>query len=1465
MASKLTPLSTSYHSFQTDQVLTEAHLNEFLNYFDDQTRLSRVMLSGVGLACGFEVRYESGNRFATNTAAISNVKANAATKKLAFRTTVSESELESETEATLKRKILLNPRIVIKQGVGVTTDGDELHLLNPNPDGGFSLNTNEIAYTHYKPFEDTNAHYSHFGNDSKILSLYELVPTTTTITTSEEKLLTTLPDFTKMVVLLYLEAYQDEGDLCSGLSCDSQGINEVANLRVLLVSQDDAAHILKKDSIFNKHDLLPTYSSLDDLSVQRVVLAAHTSDADFDLTNLYSLEKEAKLINRLKINLEAINTKIGAYLPKGVMARIISNIDLKLSTVSSENTHFQYRYDLLKDVVDTYNELKEYFLDFSTECLPNLNSFPKHLMLGIVQPTNQEQDVKKYRHSFYKSSLFDSKLNQFKSFTILFNRLDHQLNYAVNLPSGRTSFSRNEIRLTPSTLNGLLGNRAIPYYYDLTSPLLRSWSLEKTFQNKFTRNLSYHVGVLDNTSPVQNPLQYNMDKYDFLRIEGHQGKELVSVMTEIDRQRIENGLAFDLKAVALDVNNEIEADYDKYACQFEDLQVMLDAWQQEQECALTKSTVLLSSFSIVQPGINLQEPAIIKPIGTKGKVVINQELIDLKAELGTKGSGASIFTPAAKDASPTNITKNSGVANLINLSGLSLNPNVKPTTGFSNIKNYNDLTLAASPFRAAKPVVVDSLAKESETVGAAVQFAVANNTLAKPNDLILAAEFYAQTLIDDFQVKDVWLPTHRNLFISNSISLLAYARSLNDSIPSSIPELNTTVIADYEERVKNLCTAVQKAQLDYANLEGLVEAETKNIEQLNKNKALFNMAIGTLANVCCTIGKIQSLLDAIEKRKESILSQLLLKSMVEKHPSLEHFGGVKTGGTFVLVYRTDISNIKGVPSIKRVIADFSLPYLCCSDCAPIQFIVEQPKVKLKLPTKTLCLETQVSEIENPNGDLIFQVEPVDGEIKSSRDIPGLTIDGVTLCIDPSLFPEAEYGEKIEFTVNQQLTDCTLKVQKLPDATFAVPESPVADPEITFVPKEEHPEGTFYEWSFGDGNTSTEREPTHIYVFEPGKENQVLVSLTVKTKDGACVSYHSENITIVQRGLKIEGNKTSYCKDDKGPYTLIPNPEGAGPITWNGGEGTNFVPSEAIADEDGFVAISVDGEDLLFIQLCEVPVPSATVNYSSKNLDLKRTGDNVSYAEWNFINDIGETVAPAVKNAGILIQIPIKQAVLMLRKGNVTAVLKVANKCCEKTKEFQLLLPAKDPTPTATCESTALSAINLEHDAFKAKVSDDTFTNKFTKNQKSIFALMDGAYETVLKDPAKSFSGNANDNLMENYDQVMTDIYDDLISNDPTNFQESELIILFANVFNLFVRTIQCQPETHYGNSMLKEMFSRTLAYLDKNSEISYPSIGMDINPDKVLIIAVNNALIFRDSKSASHVKFLELVQLINDL
>ena len=55
----------TYPVFEANQVLTNAHLNDLFEYLDEQTRLTRANLIGIGIVCGLEVHVRGAGHGAT--------------------------------------------------------------------------------------------------------------------------------------------------------------------------------------------------------------------------------------------------------------------------------------------------------------------------------------------------------------------------------------------------------------------------------------------------------------------------------------------------------------------------------------------------------------------------------------------------------------------------------------------------------------------------------------------------------------------------------------------------------------------------------------------------------------------------------------------------------------------------------------------------------------------------------------------------------------------------------------------------------------------------------------------------------------------------------------------------------------------------------------------------------------------------------------------------------------------------------------------------------------------------------------------------------------------------------------------------------------------------------------------------------------------------------------------------------
>ncbi len=505
MNTKLDNVTTQYRKFNVNQALTEGQLNEFIDYFEDQDRLSRTRLSGVGVVCGLKSEYKD--------------------------TTLS-----------------------ITQGAGVTTDGDLITLRQKGEKASEVLiDFSNIQYKYYRDYTD-EVRYEHFRIDGKQVPLVELI-------TQEEfaqlqnvtgiKPLSDIQNINNKVIILYLESYSNEETPCEDADCDNTGAEQVSNLKVLLADSQIAKDLTTKgdakDTIYNVHNgYEELFDHLPKIEAKRIIL-------DADVTTALQLKTRFlnanSVITKLSDGFDAI---AGAFNVKADFGgdTLIRTLNALLYPTASRLEDYQYRYDLLKDLIDTYNEIKDLVLHLNVECCPEIASFPKHLMLGSVGAKLELGDHTLFRHGFYNSPVTTNDDENYERVVMLANRFVQKIN-------GFQTYI-GPIKITPSHLNVRLGEKAIPYYYNVDKLLLDKWNFEKTKTDRETYNLSYHTINLAEDDFVQNPLNYNIDNNDFYRIEGHLGLPFETVYQNINDLKKQYGLAFDVAVLFLGKDEKVE-------------------------------------------------------------------------------------------------------------------------------------------------------------------------------------------------------------------------------------------------------------------------------------------------------------------------------------------------------------------------------------------------------------------------------------------------------------------------------------------------------------------------------------------------------------------------------------------------------------------------------------------------------------------------------------------------------------------------------------------------------------------------------------------------------------------------------------------------------------------------------------------------------------------------------------------
>lgn len=1357
MAAKLTEITTQYHTFVDNQVLTEKQLNEFISYFEDQDRLSRIFLSGVGIVCGFELTYNASK-----------------------------------------------PSITITQGAGITTDGDLINLRTTTDSGLKSIDLDSIEFSSVKKFEDNFANYRFFkrlenvdGNLKEVpLEMWELVPEDT----ENASKLSSLKVLQDKAVLLYLESYAKEGDLCTSIDCDNQGVEQVARLRVLLVSKSDVEYIIGLDSIFSKHNVIDTVFNLPEVAVRRVILNSLNSASYDELKrSYYKALNDNNVTSELTKGISQIVSEFSSILQLNISKTSLKIYFSKLKDIagfSAYNVPFdvQYRYDCIKDLVDTYNEIKALLLSLKEECCPDIKAFPKHVLLGSIDEIQSE--IKHFRHAFYKSPLHHcgaGKLQQCRSLVLKWFQQIVQFNTLVG-----------ETKITPSNKLPELSFRSIPFYYNLKEDFLTKWNYFKTEEHKEDTNLSYHTSLLSSAPHIQEPMFYNIDNFDFYRIEGHQGKDYQQVMEELDALKTKYGVSFDVKALSVNINTE-NLNIDDYECEFEDLNVLLQAWTAEQECILAEVSGFFSGFSMVDPGKNLS-----KSFATRQISGLNLNITDTAFNTG-------------------------GMAGNVRIN--------KPTGATSSASG--DYTYGATKYT-KDSVVTDNLNTNEKALGSVMKVALDQTIGGSVNDIIAKAD----TLVNEKLDPEVWAnqPQVKAFVIDRSIEMMAYSHILINKMPGLLVDVSIDKVDTYKLTLKDLCARVEAMKTTYQNIE--LSAELK---------AFMGILITQLSTICCSGKKLQVLLEEINKRKESILVRLQLSKFVEKHPGLEHKAGVEPGGTFVLVYlnkkvvlqppskdlgglvgripvnignninignnfnigrsveptvnlvksastafmESPIRNISIADSLGRipnlellnqftkltdlpnntVIADFALPYMCCSDCSPVNFIVQRPPVSLRLEKDQFCLGQDTSP-------LLFEVSPADGVIKPDEDVAGLTIDGKKLTLDPETFPDEMIGKVIHFTVNEQITNCEITVYRGVQFDFEVPESPTSETEITFVPTGKL-EGATFLWSFGDDNLSTERNPTHKYALPVNDANKVTVSLTVTAANGVCQSTVEHEIEFRVEPTKISLDKTNYCENDRSNYPFGISPAGAkavieGPGVQKDANGNYvFVPAAAGV---GTYEFKLNGDlSGLKVTVNEAPVPQFNPDQMGNTLIIANNSTGADSYVW-LIN--GDKIERA-DNSQITIELTANSPT------EWRIQLQAISKNCGTVTSKEVIFNTKfiPEQPVNTCVDDTRKAISADLEALaKLDMPTSEMVHSIWLDTSQLYGGAPNFTRGVLNDFENFLTGKRNKDLQTMFEKPLNTSAKQLTTLNPAENKEefNNVLQLFRLQLQLFYNVLGCQ-------------------------------------------------------------------------
>lgn len=177
----LANISKEYTVFTKDQVLTEQQLNSVTNYLDDQQRLSRTALSGVGIVQGL------------------NISAS-------------------------------NSHIRLSPGLGVTRDGD------------LFTNYQALVFDRIKSYPEDGPQYEPFMLNGQMLPFYQLVAVGESDTLAKP-INVIAQDPNDWLFVLFAQSVVEDKDICTGTSCDNGSRTYYGHMRLMAISREYAEYL----------------------------------------------------------------------------------------------------------------------------------------------------------------------------------------------------------------------------------------------------------------------------------------------------------------------------------------------------------------------------------------------------------------------------------------------------------------------------------------------------------------------------------------------------------------------------------------------------------------------------------------------------------------------------------------------------------------------------------------------------------------------------------------------------------------------------------------------------------------------------------------------------------------------------------------------------------------------------------------------------------------------------------------------------------------------------------------------------------------------------------------------------------------------------------------------------------------------------------------------------------------------
>jgi PKD repeat protein len=1137
----------SFPEFVADQLLTAKNLNDLFHYLDVQERGTRINLIGIGIVCGLELK--------VNTAG---------------------------TEVT------------ITKGCGITSQG-------------YLVRWDETKFQNYKAYDAAKeiVYDRFFGSGKQKFVIDELKANS-----SEEGITKLTKTYLEdKVALLFVELLRIDSKNCDPESCDDKGSNITQTIRPLLVDRKVAALLtggVAGGSSFNQ-----TWLSLPELKMPRHHVPAEDIFDSGDVFTGFQKVIGVPFLTKLEQGLSQAYSRLFPLIKDIYASNPFSGLAGEFAFVHNgtisvqQMLYMQYYYDLFSDVIHAYEEMRKVGMKLLSLCCPDEGLFPRHLLLGATG-TSAASGKLDYRHYFIPSpavschhQLADELRSLFRRLVLLLDRFSLQNAKGIALfdndTNRITNFTRGTnvmpIRITPSKYGNVpLSEKSIPFYYNVAAgadKIYQHWNFARTRNGSADQNLSYHADQYNNgDDQVLDAIQYDLESYNFLRIEGHVGHRYTDALATINQIRDANRLPFDVIALSADIktlrdtlagiaSSTNSANLKQgligdaaVGCHFQDMEALYDTMAQTLICNLCKEMKYYYGFPAqfrdktpeqhapLVPLLRKCDPTFRYTDNTLGDAfeefyanLPQGDYIEPEQFLG--GTAFGSFTGnrlAVNNANNNGILL--GLALLYYIEKLS---EILPTTLIS-------FNISAFQNRYADLMTVAQKVKEFHQ-GASVASAEADNELAMAisedvidhlDSLLLScrdAQFTA--LYNDYRIRWVYLAMMQKLgyyvkmhpgiqhkagvTMGGTFIIVYHERSRTKQ-----PNRNIFTTGFRAKEAQNAAPTQAAANQVVAETQSTKKASDKSTLKTSNTTADETAAQAGTADtqeaIAQSIGTAKANTNASFKTSYQLSTTKLKASLTQKQMAIIDKLFFKD-----LITKHSLDELTEQLPDKIVIADFYLPYMCCSDCPPIYYIVnetteddpEQPTITLK--------DTQYCGADKTAFPIT--VTPAGGSFGTSEGV--IESNGV-FTFNPSAVTLPDDGTlnkviQLSYTKDGKTASLNVTVFAKPKAAFEVIPATTYN---FFVFSNKSERAASIAWNFGDGTSGTGENPSHLYA----QDGTYVVTLTAT--NGVCSDVSSQTVNVVKGSILIDGKE--FCSADKSTYPIQTSPEG-GNIS---GEGTS---------------------------------------------------------------------------------------------------------------------------------------------------------------------------------------------------------------------------------------------------------------------------------------------------------------------